>query len=137
MGFSFFPMCVQQLLFSDAKRAISVNVLPGTAVSLLNERCSLRLRCRFVPHNIMAATTLSLLLLPLDEAGHYGSIPKVLGIALVLLLSWRVVRFTVIPLFYPADPKELPYWVPGMMKNDWTVSPLRPDPSLTCVNSMG
>lgn len=71
----------------------------------------------------MAATTLSLLLLPLDEAGHYGSIPKILGIALVLLLSWRVVRFTVIPLFCPDDPKELPYWIPGMMKNDWTFPP--------------
>lgn len=29
------------------------------------------------------------------------------------LLLWRLWRFTVAPVLWPHDPKELPYWVPG------------------------
>lgn len=34
-----------------------------------------------------------------------------IGFALILL-SWRVWRFHVIPAIHPNDPKELPYWIP-------------------------
>jgi hypothetical protein len=37
----------------------------------------------------------------------------VLGIADSSLAVWRIGRFTVLPIFYPDDPKELPYWIPG------------------------
>jgi hypothetical protein len=37
----------------------------------------------------------------------------VLGIAASSLAVWRIGRFTVLPIFYPDDPKELPYWIPG------------------------
>ena len=39
-----------------------------------------------------------------------GSISLVL--APVILLIWRLWRFSIIPLLYPKDPKELPYWIP-------------------------
>ena len=29
------------------------------------------------------------------------------------LLLWRIGEFTILPLFYQSDPKELPYWIPG------------------------
>jgi len=32
--------------------------------------------------------------------------------ASVLLFAWRLWRFTITPYFYPADPRELPYWIP-------------------------
>ncbi|KAL4943638.1 hypothetical protein BDV06DRAFT_221090 [Aspergillus oleicola] len=28
------------------------------------------------------------------------------------LMIWRISRFTIIPRYYPDDPKELPYWIP-------------------------
>jgi len=31
----------------------------------------------------------------------------------ILLLVWRIWRFTIYPLIYPNYPKELPYWVPS------------------------
>lgn len=30
----------------------------------------------------------------------------------LFLLSWRMWRFTIVPILYPNDPKELPYWIP-------------------------
>lgn len=36
----------------------------------------------------------------------------VVGFALATLLAWRLLRFTILPAFYPDDPKELPYWIP-------------------------
>ena len=33
--------------------------------------------------------------------------------SLTTLLLWRLWTFTVLLAFYPDDPKELPYWVPG------------------------
>ena len=38
---------------------------------------------------------------------------SIAGGLLVSLLLWRVAKFTVLPLFYPNDPKQLPYWIPG------------------------
>ena len=34
-------------------------------------------------------------------------------VAVLGLLLWRVGKFTILPLIYPSDPKELPYWIPG------------------------
>ena len=34
-----------------------------------------------------------------------------LGLGLSLL-AWRCVRFTVLPILYPDDPQEYPYWIP-------------------------
>jgi hypothetical protein len=41
--------------------------------------------------------------------------PDISSIALgaIALVSWRIYRFTIIPMMYPDDPKELPYWIPG------------------------
>lgn len=33
--------------------------------------------------------------------------------AVVVLLAWRLVRFTIAPVFRPNEPKEYPYWIPG------------------------
>ena len=33
--------------------------------------------------------------------------------AILGLLLWRIGKFTILPLFYRRDPKELPYWIPG------------------------
>ena len=40
------------------------------------------------------------------------------GLALICLLAttwllWRLWRFEILPLIYPDDPKELPYWIPS------------------------
>jgi hypothetical protein len=42
--------------------------------------------------------------------------PDISSIALggIALVSWRICRFTIIPIVYPDDPKELPYWIPGV-----------------------
>lgn len=32
---------------------------------------------------------------------------------LALWLGWRIWRFTILPLIYPKEPKELPYWIPS------------------------
>ncbi|KAI1159807.1 putative cytochrome P450 oxidoreductase [Nemania serpens] len=49
----------------------------------------------------------------LSSVGH-NYFPFANGVILlvVLLLAWRVWRFTITPMFYPNDPKELPYWIP-------------------------
>ena len=31
----------------------------------------------------------------------------------VLLISWRIWRFSILPALYPQEPKEIPYWIPG------------------------
>ena len=35
-------------------------------------------------------------------------------ICVVGLLSWRLWRFTIVPLLAPTEPRELPYWIPCM-----------------------
>ena len=35
------------------------------------------------------------------------------GGLIISLLLWRLGKFVVLPLLYPDDPKELPYWIPG------------------------
>jgi hypothetical protein len=34
---------------------------------------------------------------------------------IAILLAWRFWTFTVVPLLYPQNPRELPYWVPGIL----------------------
>ena len=36
-----------------------------------------------------------------------------LGLGFFLLL-WRLIRFSIIPFCRPHDPREYPYWVPGI-----------------------
>jgi hypothetical protein len=43
----------------------------------------------------------------------YGTVLSAIYLALFALGIWRLSRFTIIPLFYPNDPKELPYWIPS------------------------
>ncbi len=43
--------------------------------------------------------------------GHGALLGTVLAF-LVVMGTWRALRFTIIPAFYPNDPKELPYWIP-------------------------
>ncbi|OJZ85868.1 hypothetical protein ASPFODRAFT_189631 [Aspergillus luchuensis CBS 106.47] len=33
-------------------------------------------------------------------------------VAASVLVLWRLLRFSIVPSFYPNDPKELPYWIP-------------------------
>lgn len=42
---------------------------------------------------------------------EYPSVTIAVISACVLVL-WRIWRFTVLPSYYPNDPKELPYWIP-------------------------
>lgn len=32
--------------------------------------------------------------------------------SILLLVLWRVLRFTILPLLWPDEPKTLPYWIP-------------------------
>ena len=34
-------------------------------------------------------------------------------ILIALLLLWRVWRFTLMPYWWPDEPKEIPYWIPS------------------------
>lgn len=45
----------------------------------------------------------------------------VIGVVVASLGMWRIGKFTVLPLFYPDDPKELPYWIPGKFKIHWRI----------------
>ena len=40
--------------------------------------------------------------------------------AVTALLSWRIWRFTIKPLLWPSEIKDLPYWVPCMRYHDRT-----------------
>ncbi|KAI0118649.1 cytochrome P450 [Nemania sp. FL0031] len=42
----------------------------------------------------------------------YGTLLGTISFVILALGIWRLCRFTIIPLFYPSDPKELPYWIP-------------------------
>ncbi|KAJ8124791.1 hypothetical protein O1611_g8848 [Lasiodiplodia mahajangana] len=45
-------------------------------------------------------------------ASARGPLVGLMLLPLAMLLLWRSWRFTIIPLLYPNDPKELPYWIP-------------------------
>lgn len=40
--------------------------------------------------------------------------------AIVVLISWRIWKFTLVPNIWPNDPKVLPYWVPFVGKHSRT-----------------
>lgn len=44
-----------------------------------------------------------------------------LGSVVVCLLIWRLWRFTIAPLLYPGNPKELPYWIPCKSVSEWLI----------------
>ncbi len=46
---------------------------------------------------------------------RFYNLPTVLGCLLLALLLWRLWTFTIIPVLYSKDPKELPYWMPSML----------------------
>lgn len=50
-------------------------------------------------------------LLP-QVVNDHGTLLTVLLLSVLVLGIWRLFRFTAIHIFYPNDPKELPYWVP-------------------------
>ena len=50
-----------------------------------------------------------------DEVSQLLSqMPFTLALPLTAFIAWRLWRFTLMPLFYPKEPKVLPYWIPGM-----------------------
>ena len=55
---------------------------------------------------------LQLVLNPMD-----GSLPStvyaVAALPLLFLLLWRLWKFSLVTVFWPQEPKEIPYWVPG------------------------
>ncbi|KAM0802495.1 cytochrome P450 [Usnea florida] len=42
-----------------------------------------------------------------------SSIYIIAAVTLFLLFLWRLLRFSILPLLRPREPKELPYWIPG------------------------
>lgn len=45
-------------------------------------------------------------------SAEQSSAVAVFASCVVLLLTWRIWTFTIIPRLHPYEPKELPYWVP-------------------------
>jgi hypothetical protein len=45
---------------------------------------------------------------------HLGFTSWVSFFSLALLFAWRLWRFTIYPAYHPEEPKELPYWIPGL-----------------------
>lgn len=41
---------------------------------------------------------------------HTTALSALVGV--VMLLVWRLWKFSVVPALYPNDPKEFPYWMP-------------------------
>ncbi len=39
---------------------------------------------------------------------------EALAIVSLMLFLWRFVRFTLSPILHPEQPKEYPYWLPGV-----------------------
>jgi hypothetical protein len=44
------------------------------------------------------------------EQHPYFTIPTA---ALIVILVWRLIKFTIVPAFRPNEPKQYPYWIPG------------------------
>ena len=47
-----------------------------------------------------------------DLYGYKQMARAIIGCVSVYLL-WRFWKFSLTPYFYPDEPKELPYWIPG------------------------
>jgi hypothetical protein len=41
------------------------------------------------------------------------SIPLTIALPIIVLLLWRLWRFTIVPFLFPNQPRTLPYWLPG------------------------
>lgn len=37
-----------------------------------------------------------------------------MGVLGMLVVLWRLWKFTLLPALHPREPKELPYWIPGV-----------------------
>lgn len=49
------------------------------------------------------------------QAGDVASVTVTVAVVvLVGLLLWRLWTFSILPALRPNEPKELPYWIPGM-----------------------
>jgi hypothetical protein len=59
--------------------------------------------------NILDELSVSSLKTNAEHHPHFA----ILAAALVVLLVWRLLRFTIVPVFRPNEPKEYPYWIPG------------------------
>ena len=51
----------------------------------------------------------------------YSSIIKVAALLLAGLLAWRAINFRILPKFYPLDPKDYPYWIPGTELSEYSL----------------
>ena len=74
-------------------------------------RCSW-LSCILIP----PVGSVSLLIMSLNWLGCWATLAFELtltaGALAILLLLWRLWRFTVVPFLQPLEPKEIPYWIP-------------------------
>lgn len=51
-------------------------------------------------------------------------------------LLWRLWRFTILPMLYPDDPKELPYWIPSEYKcRKYTITSSSEQPATNSLQS--
>ena len=48
------------------------------------------------------------------------SIYVIAAVSLFLLFVWRLLRFSILPMLRPEEPKEIPYWIPGEVYLEWT-----------------
>lgn len=50
---------------------------------------------------------------PLQTHPSVWVVVLTMGVLGMLLIIWRLWRFTLLPAWYPREPKELPYWIPS------------------------
>lgn len=63
---------------------------------------------------MLLASIASWLIQSVNITGSRLSFTVTFGCAIALaLLVWRLIRFTIIPIWRPNEPREYPYWVPG------------------------
>ena len=46
-------------------------------------------------------------------SGVRSPVTTVVTLSFFFLFLWRLLRFSVLPVFRPEEPKEIPYWFPG------------------------
>lgn len=47
------------------------------------------------------------------NGGLTFSIHVIAALSLLLLFVWRLLRFSILPMLRPEEPKKIPYWIPG------------------------
>lgn len=55
---------------------------------------------------------------PLQKHPAAWIVVPTMGMLGMLLVLWRLWRFSLLPAWYPREPKELPYWIPGELLFD-------------------